>query len=66
MTKKLWETFLGLCGVTAIGVSIYLAFTEGLIGGLVFLVFSVLFIGVVALFVEKIGNVLDKVFSPRR
>lgn len=66
MTKKLWETFLGLCGVAVIGIAVWLGFADGIASALIFLVFGAVFIGVVALFVDKIGNVCDKVFSPRR
>lgn len=64
--KKLWETFLGLFGVAMIGVAIWLGFTEGFAPALVFFLIMSVFLGVIALFVEKIGNALDKAFSPRR
>lgn len=64
--KKVWETFLGLCGIGVIVGAVWLGFAEGMTSALVFLLFGAILIGVVALVVEKLGNVFDKVFSPRR
>lgn len=64
--KKLWETVLGLFGVAILGVAIWMGFTDGLAPALVFFLLMSIFLGLVALIVEKAGIVLDKVFSPRR
>lgn len=66
MMKKLWETFLGLYGVGILGFAIWLGFTKGIAPALVFFLVMATFIGLVSLVVEKVGNVFDKVFSPRR
>lgn len=64
--NKVTETFFGLCGVAILGVAIWLGFTGGIAPALVFFLVMATFLGLVSLVVEKVGNVLDKVFSPRR
>lgn len=64
--KKAVEIFIGVCGVVAIIAAIRLAFIEGIGAGLMFFLFAAIFLGGFATIAEKVGNVLDKVFSPRR
>lgn len=64
--KKALEIFIGVCGIAAIVAAIRLAFIEGIAAGLIFFLLSALFLGGFASIVEKLSNVLDKVFSPRR
>lgn len=64
--KKLWELFIGLSLLAGIGVAIALLVREGWVSGLVFVVFWLGFLGLVSVVVEKIGNLLSKIFSPPR
>lgn len=63
--SKLTELFLGLCGVAGIGMSIWLGITEDWGAGIVFFIFQMLFLSLIARIFEISGNLIERVFNTR-